>query len=307
MIHMHRVGPAGEYYKRYLLERYFSTRNLAVAPQDKVNERPIIHADTVFNYAQDIRQTVEIYYRVHNPHDSDFSSAQRIVLEQVRRIGGRNAIALLIAALMHVGDRKKSESEVLSLLKRVERFQFLMSVRARASSRDIDLSVLATDLVKDKESVASVSDKIHKFCEENSAITELNEPFYKWSGERGYYSWRGLKYFLFEYEQNLRKKSKSTREKLIWEDFVKEDFESDYRTIEHIFPQKATSPYWKDRFNDLGLKHRNVLRHSLGNLLAVSHPKNSSLGNLPFDVKREGRADIPGYRQARVCGAWKST
>ena len=42
MIRMYRSGPTGEYYKRYLLERYFSTRNLEGTPQDNGVERPIV-------------------------------------------------------------------------------------------------------------------------------------------------------------------------------------------------------------------------------------------------------------------------
>lgn len=148
-----------------------------------------------------------------------------------------------------------------------------------------------------KETVSAVSEKIHKFCEENSVIVELSDVFSRWTGDRGYYPWRGLKYFLFEYEQHLKGKSKSNREKLSWDNFIKKDFGSDYRTIRHIYPQKAKDSYWKERFNDYSVKHRNALRHSLGNLLAVSHPKNSSLSNLPFPVKRDGRNKIPGYRQ----------
>jgi hypothetical protein len=112
----------------------------------------------------------------------------------------------------------------------------------------------------------------------------------------GYYGWRSTNYFLFEYELSLKEKSKSSRSKIDWDIFCAEDFQSDYSSIEHIYPQKAKSAYWTDRFGSYTFTQKRLLRNSLGNLLALSSPKNASLSNKPFHEKIGRDTDTVGYR-----------
>ena len=111
----------------------------------------------------------------------------------------------------------------------------------------------------------------------------------------GYYGWSSLRYFLFEYEQHLRLKSKTSRQLLNWDTFQSENFDSDHKSIEHIYPQKASDPYWKDQFTKYSVSERNILRNSLGNLLPVSVAKNSSLSNKAFSIKRGTVENQVGY------------
>jgi hypothetical protein len=100
---------------------------------------------------------------------------------------------------------------------------------------------------------------------------------------RGFYGWPNVRYLLYEYEQELRKASKTERTKILWNEFI--DPPADHVTVEHIYPQKADDQYWKERFGKLTQRKRQVLLGSLGNLLALSKPKNSSLQNKPFPEK----------------------
>ncbi|WP_162502410.1 HNH endonuclease family protein [Treponema endosymbiont of Eucomonympha sp.] len=125
----------------------------------------------------------------------------------------------------------------------------------------------------------------------------------------GYYGWRHIRYFLFEYEMYLQSNSKAKREKIDWDLFVSENFENDFSSVEHIYPQKAHDQYWTDRFSKYTQTQKNALRNSLGNLLALSKPKNSSLGNKPFSEKRD--ANPTGYRfgsysenEVALCDEW---
>ena len=113
----------------------------------------------------------------------------------------------------------------------------------------------------------------------------------------GYYSWGVIRYFMFEYEQHLRSLSRTSRELLDWrEDDDREHFDPDHRTVEHIYPQRASHSYWKERFNKYRVQDRNILKNSLGNLLPVSYPKNSSLSNGSFPEKLGSPDKQVGYR-----------
>jgi Protein of unknown function (DUF1524) len=100
---------------------------------------------------------------------------------------------------------------------------------------------------------------------------------------------------MFEYEQELLAKSRTNREKLIWDEFIREDFETDYRTVEHIYPQKVVDDCWKKPFARYLVKERNILKNSIGNLVPLSKPKNSSLQNKCFVEKKGSASNKVGY------------
>jgi hypothetical protein len=161
---------------------------------------------------------------------------------------------------------------------------------------ELDVLELAVRVARGEDAVHAVSDKLHAITEKLAETLVLSDTAVRWAKERAYYGWYGLKYFLFEYEQELKARSKSSRDKLIWEEFAREIYEKDYATVEHIYPQKAHGPYWMAQFGQLTVKQRNTVRNSLGNLLAVSRAKNAALSNRPFPAKRDGSAESGGYR-----------
>jgi hypothetical protein len=111
----------------------------------------------------------------------------------------------------------------------------------------------------------------------------------------GFYNWSGLRYFLFEYNLDLQRHSKTDRPKIFWPEFTER--REDYVSVEHIYPQQARDRYWTSRFEGLSQKQRSTLRNSLGNLLPLSKPKNSSLSNKAFPEKVDGRDEpVVGYR-----------
>lgn len=116
----------------------------------------------------------------------------------------------------------------------------------------------------------------------------------EYSRRTGFYQWRGIKYFLYEYEMHLKSKTKTKRNKIDWNTFIEDD--SDHITIEHIYPQKAMRKCWTDKFNKYNSKERTILRHSLGNLVPLSRPKNSSLQNKCFKDKLGDETNKVGFR-----------
>ncbi|MBL1215788.1 MAG: DUF262 domain-containing protein [Ignavibacteriae bacterium] len=127
---------------------------------------------------------------------------------------------------------------------------------------------------------------IDEYGDLNRFETEVEELFNS-SKKDGYYSWAGLTYFLYEYEESLRKKNEP---------------KVDYRfaqlkakSIEHIYPQTPTCSYWRKNFKFKKNERKRIL-HSLGNLLLISTDKNSELRNLDFPTKSRGEnSDSSAY------------
>ena len=111
----------------------------------------------------------------------------------------------------------------------------------------------------------------------------------------GFYSWEGIRYFLYEYEEELRAKGKNYTQKLDWQEFTKKD-SRDFISVEHIYPQKAKKDCWKKTFNNYSLAERKILMNTIGNLVPLSKPKNSSLQNNCFEDKKGGRDKKVGFK-----------
>jgi hypothetical protein len=138
-----------------------------------------------------------------------------------------------------------------------------------------------------------LTDYLNDYLKKALTKVQFGPLFAGWT--KGYYSWRGLRYFMFEYENELLNKSKTKREKLVWEEFISEDYDHDYKTVEHIYPQKVVEDCWKRSFNQYSIAERNILKNSIGNLVPLSKPKNSSLQNKCFDEKKGSREQKVGY------------
>lgn len=98
--------------------------------------------------------------------------------------------------------------------------------------------------------------------------------------KNGFYSWSGLSYFLYEYEESLRRDQVSKVEYSFANQTAK--------SIEHILPQTPTNSYWKKVLKEIPNNEIKKYIHSLGNLLLISSDKNSELKNYEYSVKKDG-------------------
>lgn len=278
-------------YQSILLDGYFTAKNLG--PENGTTEPsyPRLTPEMLFDYAHDLKRCVETYYRLYNPSDSNFTDGSRVHLERIRRLGWRNAIPLAVA-VVHC---KPAADELCEFFERLERMLFVQSVKMDRGFVH-SLPLLAVKLAHKEETVGEISQKIHNVTEKQVKDIVLTDSSMNASKSQTYYAWGTLRYFMFEYEQELKLQAKANRDKLIWEEFTQEDFESDFSTIEHIYPQEARHSYWKDRFAGFTPHQRNLLKNSLGNLVPLSRPKNSALSNRPFPEKRDGGDHLAGYR-----------
>lgn len=244
-------------YKDSLLNKKFTA--------EKVRSKELKYSD-IREYAQDISESVKSYYYMHNPSDSHYSEDVKKWLFKLNRLGF-GAFRPLITSIL---TRKMDEDKIVEILKKAEQFVFIaFNIQFRRSNyKDSVIYRMAYDfhvdgIDFDSECLEIVydfyakkfDDKIH---EENT--TEF------------FYGWKGLKYFLYEYELYLQNQERG-ESKIYWEDINAE-------TIEHVFPQNPNEGW--DHFDD-----NSELLHDLGNLLLLSVKRNSEIGNGSFANKCE--------------------
>ena len=111
---------------------------------------------------------------------------------------------------------------------------------------------------------------------------------------RGFYEWEGIRYFLYEYEHSIQSVSKTKKKKVDWEQLTIEL--EDFITVEHIYPQTVKAECWDKHFKGFRPKEKKNLQDSLGNLLPLSKPKNSSLQNICFQDKIDNNKNKIGFR-----------
>ncbi len=268
---------------RLLLGDVFSQKRIARAEDEF---KPISVA-TISDYTADLKQTCELYFQLSTPASSKFSVDEKLWLERVYRLRGYAASPLLLWSFKS----KSSGRERANFLQAFERFLFVMSfVNA---SQAIQLRpgqhlLWARDVASGKLSIADLTVILQNAVSDVFKETATWDLVGDWvQSSKAYYGWKNLKYFLFEYECELLEASRTHREKVRWDEFAREDYAYDYETIEHVYPQKSRDDYWKERFESFTTSQRRALKNSLGNMVALSRPRNSSLSNKAFPIKRD--------------------
>jgi uncharacterized protein with ParB-like and HNH nuclease domain len=302
-------------YKDYLLDEVFTPKRLVNHSAGQVNVNELMSDDCseavegeeatsgiksknldiseVYDYSQSIKSLVKTYYQIAHPEDGEWTDFEKLKLSQINRLDD-TGIFMVCTAIMHKTVKSESRESALTA---IERFGFLFKLKRYFF--EFDMVATAGKLFSGKLQVDALTkrltesgDAFAKSKDFKDAMTSIGKP----SGS-GYYAWKQLRYFMYEYEQELRAQSKTSRQLLKWsEDVGRENFEKDHKTIEHIYPQKAEGASWKSPFVNYSVKQRNILKNSLGNLLPVSHGKNASLSNKSFDLKKGDEAQKVGFR-----------
>jgi hypothetical protein len=289
-------------YKNYLLDELFTSRNIPRVAGNLAKEAGFdddlaknpphpLSTNSIYDYARDIKDCVKTYYAILNPEDSDLTDDQKIVLAQITRLGWYDALPLgLIAAMMTKGQ------ELTDLLIMLERYLFLrFAINYPQQLHVVNITELSVMIKKRILTIKDATSALNIYSEIYSPKTSVVDLFSQSYRHQGHYGWKVIRYFLFEYELELKKKARAKRDKISWDDFISEHFDEDYETVEHIYPQRPTADYWKTKFGHLTNRQRQLLRNSLGNLVALSRPKNAALGNRSFPEKTKGSATTSGY------------
>lgn len=293
-------------YKDRLLEEVFTPKRL----NNKLNGQDLLTIEDVYGYSQNIKSFVNTYYCMFDPESSDWPPSQVELITKITRVNEYGLFVLAAAAM-----NKIKGDDLTLLLKAIERAGFLGKLRPYYAILG-DLIEKTVELLIEKISVESLTKSLNEACDKFAKSPEFFDAVKNVGKESrpGFYGWAQIRYFMYEYELELKRKSKTSRQLLTWSsDGGNEDYNMDHKTIEHIYPQKATDSYWKGMFKKYTLKEKNVLRHSLGNLLPVSHAKNASLSNKGFDVKKGSEKSQVGYKygclseiQVSMCDEWNA-
>src|ERR1035437_4745749 len=139
------------------------------------------------------------------------------------------------------------------------------------------------------EATQSIQDRTENYFSCDKARAEVRDLFDR---REGFYSWEGLRYFLFEYELHLKAQAGMGAFKLNWDEF--NAAKKDHVTIEHIYPVTPVSGEWP-AFEARPHTEQTVLRNSLGNLLALSQGRNSKASNRDFTLKKQDAGGVGGY------------
>lgn len=289
-----------EAYADFLLNEYFTAKNVLIPDRE-----PNIGFKEIKNYIDSIHVSIKNWFIVFNPSYSKFSNEFKEWLTKLNRMGFGAFAPLLLASL----NKKDEEQKLIELLKSMERFQFLVFriTRRASNTQNSYFYRLANDYHNEatQYSVQDIINEIHK-----STDGEDDEYYYGWYDlerftayisdqfrkENGYYSWNGLKYFLYEYELYLEKCANGDP-KVSWDRVSKSD------SIEHIMPQANTEYCWSEKLKGYKKGQKHQLLHSLGNLVLISSSKNSKLQNACFDYKKS-HEDTAGNLYGFVNGSY---
>lgn len=295
------IHPKVEFFKDYLLETEFTTKNVLLPDnQDDADKSQLISVTDVQKYVQSLKDSVETWYQLLNPRDSEFDNEVKVWIEKLNRLD-----IFDYAPLLMIFFQKTTKNNLrVEMLKRLEQLIFFSSFMMRGlpyvylnADTNIDFLDMSLKLSDGKTTPENIIDRIKNTFENlkknPDILLGIIDGFRK--KEKGFYKWNGIKYFLYEYELYLKNKTLSYREKINWTEYVED--RRDHHTIEHVYPQtprrkECWTQLYNRKYTD---KERTALRHSLGNLVPLSQPKNSSFQNKCFEEKKGGVDNYIGF------------
>lgn len=283
----------GNDYIIFLLDEKFTAQNVTHPRRDEDQ----LTVEEIDRYVTSLQKSIRPWFYIHNPFYPGMpeytDEKNKILLYRLQRLSFRAFKPLLLASY----SGNQNIENINSLLIAAERYNFSLFAlsQRRANTGDSEFYVFARDMLLGNKSIADVNSTINEWIDRYyDAEAFFNHIAEKYKiGRDGFYNWEGLRYFLYEYEQWLRDRAKQSTEKLSWEALT--HHKKDHVTVEHIFPQTASDPYWKERFDVYSEQELIHLTHSLGNLLPLSRAKNSSLQNDSFPLKKNNKQGVGYY------------
>ena len=267
-------------YADFLLKRKFTAKNVL---------NGLLTINDIKDYIDSLAKCVKKWYYIYNIEQSDYSERIKEQIQKLDRVG----MGAFPPMIMEVFTKESREDLIWDFLDACERFNFLVFAISHRSSNTQNSNIYRmtreyymgdTDIVTITANIDFLTDGEDEnyyrgWFDLERFRNHIKELFLK-NDKDGFYSWNGLRYFLYEYELFLQNNANT---KVRWEDFSKRSKED---TIEHIFPQSATSEYWKEHFGHLKPSEKRLYLNSLGNLLLLSRSKNSKLQNFDFERKK---------------------
>lgn len=294
-------------YAKFLLKDMFTGKEVQAG---RIND------STIKEYLSSLQLAIQAWYQI-NTLDGLTSKPLRLWLRRLHGSGFGAFRPLIMGTLV----RNEPEEQIIRLLSACERFNFLVFDLSHrySNTRDSHFFGLASDYYhsrnwqrKDKESETDLDrvileiqlltdgldgDKYAGWFDINRFFESIKDEFDK---KKGFYSWKGIKYFLFEYEESIRMNARNNDVKVKWSDYSDRDKD---KSIEHILPQDSSDSEWQLVLKGYSQSQVEKLTHSLGNLLLINTRRNSSHGKLPF-AKKKSRIDSNRNQIGYVVGSY---
>ena len=240
----------------------------------------------IMDYVNSLNEAAEYWYYTFYPEKCVLiSDEEQVWLDKLNRVGiGYFRPIIAVSLISRLGYTKE---ERIAFFKAVERFIFINFRMAmyQSSYKSSDYYRKTREVYTGDLNLSEVTEDLNTTTDENAKdavrvfLTRMNHRF---TSADGFYSWRDLRYFLYEYEYTLAVKYKL--EKLSWALLTK--VVKDRITVEHILPQTPSKLYWRNNFRQFSDAEIKMLSSSLGNMLPLSQSINSSLQNDSFDDKK---------------------
>ncbi|MBQ2695021.1 DUF262 domain-containing protein [Candidatus Saccharibacteria bacterium] len=242
-------------------------------------------------YVASIKVLVKYWYALSFPDDVTVIENDELkkILKRLNRLGYNYFKPLATVILSKENLTTEQKISVLTAMERYIFLHFRLAGNVATSNRS-PFYKLAKEFYHDRVTYTEVLESLADIeCVQNGVLrTDLvyvknfQNLFDKYDG---YYSWQTLRYFLYEYETNLKDKNRAAM-KVDPAEFFKAD-DRDKVSIEHIYPQTPQGTWLEKPFNEYEDEEKKRLTGTLGNLLPLSQAVNSSAQNKDFAEKRE--------------------
>jgi hypothetical protein len=246
---------------------------------EKYEEKSISY-QKIEDYIISLSDLAPIWHEIHHSID---------LVRKILLLNSSKEIKIFLAALFKNTEKCKNDRHFT--LELLERLLFRNSIPGMwCTNIEYNMSHKAREFYKDEIGIPSLNnfldDLIKGAVNQQSVINAFRNLFSYERGNKGFYRWWGLKYFLFEYEGKLKKEYNETDNKISLVDFHNVQ-------IEHIMPQ-AWQDFWKDEMEDFTKtinedkkeQARKVLLNTLGNLTILG-AKNQPLKNKSWNCKKD--------------------
>jgi uncharacterized protein with ParB-like and HNH nuclease domain len=267
--------------------------------QKVVSEAVDVSYKEIRDYIRSLQKAAHFWYIIKNPiqalNNNIIEQDEAIWLDRLNRLGLRVFAPLTIAIYLLSKDKETR----IEYLKQIESYIFLnyMCSGRKSTLGNTHFPNIANELYNKLEgwTITSVIEELeyYTFGDEDEDGYYTNERFianikdyFSRTEKNGYYDWPGIRYLLFEYENNL---CGEEEKKVKW---------STPNSIEHIYPQSDAEASWRESFRDFSPKQKKMLCNSLGNLVLLRGSKNSELSNKSFDFKKkhkDGNGNNAGF------------
>jgi len=264
-----------------------------------IEETAVLHSKLspkeIEDYVNSLKSAAVHWHNTHHPvNNPDLTEEESLWIDRLNRIGIVYFRPLITVSFL---SSKINTKQRIKLFMAIERFIFITFRLTRAFStyRNSEFYRAARQLRKSELSIDDIVKRLNQrmddwfYSPEEVTETYFDYTYFqkfiekKFKSGGGFYSWNGLRYFLYEYE--MEKVRQRGSKKIDWELFVKG--EKDKVSIEHIYPQTPDKKCWKDGFKDYKKPKRHYFQGTLGNLLPLSQSINSSLQNDCFADKKQ--------------------